>query len=191
MLKKMILLSFLSFSIITKIYAQSFMHGIGANISVLTAKINTPSDQYTFTMAVTHFSYFPRFTLTESENSSVSIGSPLGAGVGFLSSGGETGGIAWGFELPLAVDYNIGCKSTPDNENTFGGYFGAGFSYLYTGWTDGNETSKANTYGPLARTGVRFASSQSDWSVTIGLFFKYGLEKEKYKTFGFNIIADF
>jgi hypothetical protein len=106
-----------------------------------------------------------------------------------LKSGGSANGIAWGFDLPVALDYNIGCKSTPDNEQTFGGYMGAGFSYMYTGWS-GGETGKVVSYGPLALTGIRFSSSQASWSVTVGVYFKYGLEKEKYKTFGFNVIGD-
>ena len=186
--------SFLIISILCfldkKNFAQSFIHAIGANISVLTAKINTPSEKYTFTMEVNHFSYFPRFNLSESENSSFSIGFPLGAGIGVLTGGGNAEGIAWGFDLPVVADYNIGCGSTSENEKNFGEYFGGGFGYMYTGWTDGGSTENANTYGPLVRAGIRFSSSNANWRVTVGMFYKTGLEKAKYKTFGFNVLMD-
>src|SRR5687768_15271250 len=107
-----------------KILAQSLMHGIGANIYILTPKLDPASELYNFTLTATHFSYFPRYTLHESQNSSVSVGSPLGIGIGLLSRSGGPSGIAWGLDLPVAVDYNLGCKSSPFNEKTFGGYFG-------------------------------------------------------------------
>ena len=174
----------------SKVIAQSFMQGLGANISILTAKINNPYESYTFTMVVTHFSYFPRYNLTESENSSVSLGVPLGAGIGILNNGGITSGIAWGFDLPVALDYNIGCKSTPENEDNFGGYVGAGFGYMYTGWSTADEKSHAATYGPIARTGIRFNSGQGRWHTTVGFFYKLGLESQRYKTYGINVLMD-
>src|SRR5438874_7587869 len=174
----------------TKSIGQNFMNSIGANISVLFAKINTSYDKENFIMQVNQFSYFPRFTLSESENSSVSIGAPLGAGIGILTSGGNSDGIAWSFDAPVVLDYNMGCKSTPDNDEGLGSYFGAGFGYMYTGWS-AYENNKAISYGPLARAGMRFSGRNSNWHMSIGLFLKYGLEKEKYKTAGFNILADF
>lgn len=184
----LVIIHFLSYTL----KAQSFMQGLGANISILSAKINNQYESYTFTMVVTHFSYFPRVNLTESENSSVSIGVPLGVGIGILNNAGAgtAGGVAWGFDLPVALDYNMGCKSTPENEDNFGGYFGAGFGYMYTGWTDAGETSHANTYGPMVRGGIRFGSGQGRWHTTVGLFYKLGLESQKYKTFGFNVLMD-
>ena len=167
--------------------AQSYMRGIGANISILTAKINTPSEKYDFAMAVTHFSYTPRFTISESENSSVSICFPLGIGVGILSSAGGASGIAWGADAPVAIDYNMGNMSTPDNEKGFGWYFGAGFGYMYTGYSDYGDVSNIHTYGPIGRLGIRFGSN---YHTTVGLFYKQGIEKDKYKTFGFNVLLE-
>lgn len=189
MLKRIISLFVLLLLSHLKGMTQSFMQGIGANISILTAKVNTPNEKYTFTMQVNHFSYFPRFNLSETDNTSFSIGFPLGAGIGILTSGGNAQGISWGFDLPIAADYNFGCRSTPDNEKNFGGYFGAGFSYMYTAWNAGDGTEHANSYGPVGRAGIRFSSANARWNVTIGLFFKLGIESEKYKTFGFDIIS--
>jgi hypothetical protein len=162
------------------------MHSVGANISILYAEIDKPGTRYTFTMAVTHFAYYPRYTLTESDNYSVSVGSPLGAGVGLLTSSGSATGITWGFDLPVVIDYNTGYQSTPGNENNTGAYFGGGLGFMYTGWTGDSDGGKATSFGPLVRAGIRFGR----WNFAAGIFGKYGLEKEHYKTFGFNILKE-
>lgn len=192
MIKKLALL-FLFFSIgHYPLLAQNFMHSVGANISVVFAQIETPYLKESFTMQVNHISWFPRYTLTESENSSFSIGSPLGAGVNLLTDNMGGGGVSWGFDVPLVADYNMGCMSAPDNESGFGGYLGAGFGYMYTSYKlNTSETDNVTTYGPMARAGIRFASGGGRWHTTVGLFFKTGLEKAHFKTAGFNVLMDF
>lgn len=192
MLKKTGFLVFVHVFFCLNVFAQNFMHSIGANISFIFAKIETPYVKESFMMQVSHFSYFPRFTVMETENSSLSIGSPLGAGINLLTNNSGGGGVSWGYDLPLVVDYNIGCKSTPDNESGFGGYFGTGFSYLHTSYKlNSNETSKVKSYGPLARAGVRFSSGSGNWHTTVGIYYKIGLEKENFKSIGFNVLMDF
>jgi hypothetical protein len=188
---KMICVSFLCCFLNATIFAQSFMHSVGANIAVMVAKIETPSVKEDFTMQVTHVSYFPRFIVSEFDNASFTIGSPLGAGINIVKDTYGDAGIAWGFDAPLVFDYNLGCKSSPDNENGFGGYFGGGFSYMYTGYTFGYGDEKATSYGPLGRAGVRFSSGGGRFSTTVGVYYKSGLETQKFKTIGFNVTADF
>jgi hypothetical protein len=191
MKSKTISLSFLFCFISSVIFAQSFMHSVGANISVMFAKIETPSLKEDFAMEVTHLSYFPRFILTESDNSSFTVGTPVGVGINIINDVSGESGIAWGFDAPLVFDYNMGCKSSPENENGFGGYFGAGFGYMYTSYTFGYGDEKATSYGPIGRAGIRFLSGGGRFATTIGMYFKTGLEKQKFKTVGFNILADF
>jgi hypothetical protein len=176
----------------TQSFSQSFMHSGGVNLFVLHAKINNPTEKYTFDMFLTHLSYFPRIILTKSEKSSVSLGSPLGAGIGIINNAGNgPSGVVGGVDLPLVVDYNIGCKSSPENDEDFGVYLGAGFGYMHTNWTD-NVSNSASSYGPLVRAGlrVRFDPDQRS-AMTLGIFYKYGLEKLKFKTFGVNVMVDF
>ncbi len=174
-----------------KIYSQNLMHAFGTNISVLNGKTGGG----TLTMAQTNLSYFPRYNFVENENSSISVGLPLGIGVGIMSNTyGNDAGIAFAYDLPVVLDYNIGCKSTIDNENNFGGYFGLGFGYYkvnisHSSYSDFNGAS----YGPIARAGVRFSSSNENWyghGITVGLFYKKGLEKDKFTTIGFNVLLD-
>lgn len=143
-------------------------------------------------MQVNHISWFPRYTVMEGENSSLSLGSPLGAGVNLLTDNMGGGGVSWGFDVPLVADYNMGCMSAPDNESGFGGYLGAGFGYMYTSYKlNTSETDNVTTYGPMARAGIRFASGGGRWHTTVGLFYKTGLEKAHFKTAGFNVLMDF
>lgn len=100
--------------------SQTFMHGLGATVNVMTAKINNPSERYTATVSFTNFTYMPRLIFGEKESSSFSLGFPVSAGVGFGSDAFGESHIYYGGELPLVFDFNKGRKSSPDNEDNFG-----------------------------------------------------------------------
>jgi len=168
-------------------FSQKLMNSFGATISVLKGG--------DVTLAQTSFSYFPRLNIMERENSSISIGAPVAVGIGLArNTYGDDAGISFTYDLPIVVDYNIGCKSTKENERNFGGYFGLGFGYYKVSISQSTYSNFTGaTYGPIFRAGVRFGSSNENWhghAVTIGLFFKNGLEAAKLKTFGFNILYD-
>ncbi len=160
-------------------HSQKLMHSFGANISILDGKITT-SDPYSsssFTLAQTNLSYFPRYNFVENENSSISIGLPLGVGIGIASNTyGNNAGVAFAYDLPVVFDYNIGCKSTSENEETFGGYFGVGFGYYKVSISHSQYSNfNGSSYGPIFRGGVRIGSSNENWGghgLTVGLFFK-------------------
>jgi hypothetical protein len=145
-----------------KLSAQTFMHSVGANISVMSGTIKTDYSSSSESIMLTHVSYFPRILITEGENSSLSFGIPVGVGVGLATDTYNSGsGVFWSFDAPAVIDYNIGVKSTQDNDSRFGGYFGAGFGYTFANWTyDGKSTSNVNSYGPLVRAGMRFGFPQ-------------------------------
>lgn len=57
------------------------------------------------------------------------------------------------------------------------------------------QTETGHTSGSLTRpgthAGIRFIVSQKfSQSMTFGLFYKVGIEQEKYKTIGFNFLVD-
>ncbi len=171
------------------------MHSYGATISVLTGKVNTGFSTSSFTLQQTNLTYFPRYNFIESDNSSVSVGAPVGIGIGIASNtNGNDAGVAFAYDLPIVIDYNIGCKSTRENEQTFGGYFGLGFGYYKVNISQSSYSDfKGATYGPLVRAGVRIGSSNESWNghaITIGLFYKKGMEKDKLTTIGFNVLLD-
>ena len=178
----------------TAIKAQSFMHSAGGTVSVMIGQLDQYFDENSV-ITRSDLTYFPRFNFVENENSSVSVGVPFGAGLSIVRDNysGQSG-LSWGLDFPLVLDYNIGAKSTPDHEGTFGGYFGAGYGLALTSIKFEDDTKvKANSHGPLFRGGFRFGfpSSGTAIGMTVGAYFKMGLEKEKFKTFGFNILVDF
>jgi len=186
-----------------QLQAQKLMHSFGGTISILYGKIKTEplpfgfptNDGSNFTLAQTNFTYFPRYNFVENENSSVSIGIPLGIGVGIVSNTrDDDNGIAFAYDLPIVLDYNLGCKATSETDKNFGGYLGLGFGYYKVNISQSQYSDfTGSTFGPLARAGIRFGSSAESWkghAVTVGMFFKKGMEKDKLTTIGFNVMYD-
>ena len=105
------------------------MHGIGLTPTLL---FGTSDDGYNSKVMIYQnmITYYPRFNFVENENSSISIGAPVGVGFGLARTTDYSDvGISFSYDLPVALDYNIGCKSTSENEHYFGGYLGMGFGY--------------------------------------------------------------
>lgn len=171
---------------------QSLMHSFGGNFSLMTTELKNSdgSRNSTFSMTVAHLSYFPRFNFIENDNSSISIGLPIGAGVNLVKDLYSGSGISWGFDLPVVLDYNMGLKSTQENESSFGGYLGVGFGYMYTSYSISGDVDKVISYGPIFRGGIRLSTGEGRWNNTVGLYFKPGLESQKFKTFGLNFLVD-
>jgi hypothetical protein len=196
MFKKLCALTLIVFTFHQNTFSQEFMHSLGGTISVLSGTITSPGETSSLTMMQTNFTYFPRYNFIENENSSVSVGAPVGIGVGIASNtyGGDAG-IAFSYDLPVVLDYNLGFKSTSEISNYFGGYFGVGFGYYHVS-ISGSQYSdfKGTTYGPMVRGGVRIGSANESWGdhgLTVGVFYKKGLEKDKLHTLGFNVLYDF
>jgi hypothetical protein len=60
-------------------------------------------------------------------------------------------------ELPLMLHYNYGLGSGSYNDHRFGFYFGAGFSYTITGFTDtAGSVRTASFFGYKMDAGIRF-----------------------------------
>ena len=137
-------------------------------------------------------------------NSSISLDAPVGIFLGSYSGNsgnnsatygytntGQDFGLIFGYEVPLAVDFNIGCNSTSSNADGFGGFFGVGYDYSqFSIFASKYSNYHAVSIGPLIRGGFRFAAGGSK-SVSIGLFYKKGREVEQFKTFGVTLLADF
>ena len=195
MTKKISVLLLALVLLISNSNAQKLMHSYGATISILTGKVKTPYSSSSYTLEQTNITYFPRYNFTENENSSLSIGAPVGIGIGIATNtSGSDAGVAFAYDLPVVIDYNIGCKSTRENEKNFGGYFGLGFGYYKVSISQSQYSDyKGETYGPLVRAGVRFGSANESWkghAVSVGLFYKKGMEKDKLTTIGFNVLVD-
>ena len=173
--------------------AQSFMHSVGLTPTLLLGKDEFSNN---FQIFQTNITYFPRFNFIKGENSSVDVGAPVAIGFGISNTTyGDDPGFIFSYDLPAVVDYNIGCKSTPDNETYFGGYIGAGFGYSHVSVSGSSYSNFSGaTYGPLVRAGVRIGSEKESWSghgLTIGFYYKKGMEDAKLNTIGCNVLVDF
>lgn len=195
-MKKVLCLLFIFSGLNSTGFSQNLMHALGVTISGLSGRITTPTSSSGFSLVQTNFTYFPRYNFVENENSSVSIGAPVGVGIGIASNSyANDAGIAFAYDLPIVVDYNIGCKSTKENDKNFGGYFGAGFGYYKVNISHSQYSDfTGTTYGPLFRAGVRIGSLDESWKghgLTVGFFYKKGLEKDKLTTLGSCVLIDF
>ena len=87
-----------------------FMHSVGGTLTVMHTRIG-PEASYVdnITLAARDVTYFPRYNVMESGNSSISVGVPLGLGFGSVSnySDGSTG-LYFGFDAPLVLDFHDG-----------------------------------------------------------------------------------
>ncbi len=174
--------------------AQSLRHSFGETVSVMHGTMQDQYYQQDLTLIQSNLSYFPRLSFLETEKTSLSIGVPLGIGFGMYSDTyASDEGLYFSFDVPVVLDFNIGCNSSKENTNGFGGFVGVGFGFQkvsisQTEYVDYNGES----YGPMIRGGVRFRGS-SRWrtkSITISSFYKMGMENEKFKTVGLSAFFD-
>lgn len=192
---KLLIIICIFFFSTNRVAAQNLMHSFGLTLSVLQGTLHQGLGYETFGVEQNNVTWFPRYNFIEGENSSISIGAPVGVGIGLATNTiGNDAGILFSYDLPVVLDYNLGFKSTIDNDRKFGGYFGAGFGYnkvIISGssYSDFNGSS----YGPLIRAGFRFGSANESWNghaLTAGVYYKVGLEKDKLHTIGFNVLMD-
>ena len=193
---KVMLLAVLACLLSLSSFSQEFMHSIGATPTLLVSKDNPETGTEKFTLFQTVVTYFPRLNVISNGNSSVSIGAPVGVGFGIVRDlGGNADGFSFAYDLPAVIDYNFGCKATPESEGNFGGYLGAGFGYFNVNISNSSFGSFSGaTYGPIFRGGLRFGSSSEKWGghgMTIGLNYKIGLEKSKISSYGIAVLYDF
>ena len=188
MFRQISILLLLTFFINTITSGQTFTNSFGLTLSFLQGR-EVPKGPYKNILIQESGTYFPRLNLTENENSSFSIGMPLSAGIGTVSN---SDGVVFGIDAPLVGDYNFGCNATPETEKNVGGFIGAGFGYTYTNYSSYFGSDNVTSYGPVIHTGIRFVVSQKfSQALVFGVFYKFGLESEKYKTFGFNVLGEF
>jgi len=170
-------------------YSQGLMHSVGGTLSFTQAR----GTENTAAYSIFHrsFTYYPRYNVLANERSSLSIGAPLSIGFGTASSMTDAG-LMFSYDLPLVIDFNLGARSTPENEKNFGGYIGAGFGYSKIKVSESMYSDFTGTsYGPMVRGGIRFLIDGWSQGISVGGFYKKGLEKEKLRYFGMNLLCDF
>ena len=195
-MKKLFFLIILFFSFGIS-FSQSFMHGAGVVIFVGTVS----GGAATVNGGVT---YSPRINFLEMENSSLSIGIPLSAGISgdyyTDTYGSSENTLSLMLDVPLILNYNIGCGSSKENESRFGFFAGGGFGYRTSSYNenvdDGNgytyqDAVKVSTFGPVGNAGVRIAVGRHRKNIEIKLSFMIGLDKSSVNTYGVHTLFNF
>jgi len=180
---------------------QSFMHGAGLTIFVVSPRSGDVSFGEGFT-------YFPRFNFVETEALSLSAGIPLTVGLTVTSSfyyssnGGysDDGSVGFVVNAPFIINLNIGRGSTMDNTDKMGYFLGGGYgfhhgdfimietdSYGYT-----NEVYKsANIYGPAANAGFRIGVGRKHRNIEVRFSYMKGMNENKPDIFGGGALFNF
>ena len=189
MSKKIVSFSLCTCFFIQASVAQRIMHSVGATSTLLFGKIDNLES--TFILSQDNITYFPRFNFIQNKNASLSIGFPVGAGIGITSTFDDQG-LYFGYDLQAVLDYNTGFRSSAETDKKMGAYFGAGFGYSSVSISNSLYSDfKGISYGPLLRAGIRFGLP--DWNkqgFTLGVYYKKGMENGKLNTIGFNVFYD-
>ena len=199
-MKAFIVTLVLFFTTVT-VLGQSFMHGAGLTIFVVSPRNGDVSFGEGFT-------YFPRFNFVETEALSLSAGIPLTVGLTVTSSfyyssnGGysDDGSVGFVVNAPFIINLNIGRGSTMDNTDKMGYFLGGGYgfhhgdfitietdSYGYT-----NEVYKsANIYGPAANAGFRIGVGRKHRNIEVRFSYMKGMNENKPDIFGGGALFNF
>jgi len=199
-MKAFIVTLVLFFTTVT-VLGQSFMHGAGLTIFVVSPRNGDVSFGEGFT-------YFPRFNFVETEALSLSAGIPLTVGLTVTSSfyyssnGGydDDGSVGFVVNAPFIINLNIGRGSTMDNTDKMGYFVGGGYgfhhgdfimmetdSYGYT-----NEVFKStNIYGPAANAGFRIGVGRKHRNIEVRFSYMKGMNENKPDIFGGGALFNF
>jgi hypothetical protein len=198
---KGLIVSFVLFFTTVTAVGQSFMHGAGLTIFVVSPRNGDVSVGEGFT-------YFPRFNFVETEKLSLSAGIPLSVGLTvtsslyYTSSGGydDDGSVGFIVNAPFIINLNIGRGSTMDNTDKMGYFLGGGYgfhhgdfimtetdSYGYT-----NEVFKStNVYGPAANAGFRIGVGRKHRNIEVRFSYMKGMNENKPDIFGGGALFNF
>jgi hypothetical protein len=154
------------------------MHGVG----VATYFENAKNREGIFNACLF---YSPRYNFVEIDNMSVSIGSPIGVGLAFVSftNGTEKSSkTAVVFDLPLMLDLNLGGGAVKEKTESFGFFIGAGAAY-HRGFFSGNTVNQIgndfttiysfNSVGFAANIGIRYPIRFSEGSKIFSIRVSY------------------
>ena len=180
----------------TSAFSQELSHSGGISGSIMRATLKGPLGKSgRFGMTHLHLNYFPRLSFPLNYYSTLSAGILFGVGGGFINNDFlSVKGNYLSYDIPLVIDYNVGYKASDPGDDHIGFYFGFGGGYTATQRdTLGVTSFKANSFGILARAGIRLDLEipEKYTGISIGFFHKIGMGEEKYKTSGINVMIDF
>jgi hypothetical protein len=174
--------------------AQTSTHSLGGSVPMGIRTYDNETGKGTDAYFLAQFSWAFRKNLSESENTSFSLGTITSAGAGIYQDLGYTG-LLYSGSFQLWADRNKGMGAVPEPAKNSGYHFGLGLGVSYTG-SDGESIDEYSgvSIGPMARFGYRFGvySPKKDVykAVGVAIFYKHGLEQAQWRTIGFHVLAD-
>ena len=175
---------------ITAVHAQKFNHSVGAGFTLMVHEIAS-TNSYDGSIVKNIFrggvEYFPRYNFVEGEKSSFSVGAPVSFGVGLVNTSFDRGFMLAG-DASLGLYFNQGHMATKKSNSKFGFFLGGGFSGGFANIFLESVSPKLKSYGPMVHAGFRFPFT--DDNAQIGLFYRHGLEADKFRTFGLKLGVD-
>ena len=180
---------FLSFSLFVSCsigFSQSFINGIGI------AVISTGGTGFS-SFVTGGITYSPRVNISESDHSSISIGIPLSIGLSTSTTDASGAGTASVMlNVPLLLNFNMGCGATRESDEKFGFFAGGGLGYHLAAYANtygntGNNadgTTTVNAFGPVANAGVRIGVGHGYHNIEIKLTYMKGLDVTKANVIG-------
>ncbi len=180
---------------------QTFMHGAGLTIFVV-------SPRYGDVSVGEGLTYYPRINFIETEGLSLSAGIPLSMGLTISSSyyyssnGGyyDDGSVGFIVNAPVIINLNIGRGSTKDNTDKMGYFLGGGFGYhhgdfIITRTDDYGYTYESfesiNVHGPAANAGFRIGVGRQHKNIEVRFSYMKGINETKPDIFGGGALFNF
>lgn len=187
--KKLTVVFLFIFSV-TAVQAQKFNHAVGAGFTLMVHEI-AATNSYDGSIVKNIFrggvEYFPRYNFVEAGKTSFSVGAPVSFGVGLVNTSIDRGFMLAG-DASLGVYFNQGHMATRKTSSRFGFFVGGGFSGGFANIFLESVSPKIKSYGPMLHAGFRFPFT--DDNAQIGLFYRHGLEADKFSTFGLKLGVD-
>jgi len=197
-MKRIFLLAAIGLASVKSSVAQHFTHGLGVGIFVEDAKRTNAKGSFTFT-------YSPRLSFAETENTSLSIGIPLNIGFSGTYSGGytsdgyyEENDLGYMINVPLMLNFNIGAGSAKGCQDRMGFFVGAGYAY-HIGTVEDNlignvypHTETESATGLAANIGLRIGvGHKKKHNIEIRSSYMRGMSSYKPHVFGANCLFNF
>lgn len=200
-MKRIFLLAAIGLVSIKSSVAQRFIHGAGVGIFVEDAKMIDAKASFSFT-------YSPRLSFAETENTSVSIGIPLNVGFSGSYNAAYSNGyyyedntLGYMINVPLMFNFNIGAGSALGCKDRMGFFIGAGYAYhvgsvfetLYdvNGYEYTDSHTRSST-GPAANIGLRIGVGyKKKRNIEIRTSYMRGVTSYKPHVFGANCLFNF
>lgn len=181
-------------------YSQSFMHGVG--LIVYADKVPNRNAQSTV-----GFTYSPRLNFLEHQNTSLSVGIPLGVAIGGSYEGHfgnnysyQSGSLRFVFNAPVLLNFNYGKGATRNADKRFGFFAGAGYGFHYSNQNDFYHDDDINnvrflsedqTTGPVANAGMRIGVGRRTHNIEIKFSYMKGVGNYRPDIYGFGTLFNF